>query len=267
MHPLDAPVAALMREIAGAVIVPRFRALAAADIHEKTPGDYVTIADRESEDRLTDGLPRLLAGSRVIGEEACAADPALMDAVGSGTVWIVDPLDGTANFAAGAEPFAMMVALIEDGETQAGWILDPIGGRMCHAALDRGAFIDGERIRARGSGARPPIAALAPRYLPPDVRADVIERSRGRFVEAEPPGCAGEQYPRVALGRNDVALFWRALPWDHAPGALFLNEAGGRLARLDGSAYRVADRATGLLAAATPALWGEARAVLAGDAS
>ena len=77
------------------------------------------------------------------------------------------------------------------------------------------------------------------------------------------PGCAGEQYPRVALGQNDVALFWHALPWDHAPGALWLTEAGGRVARLDGRAYRITDRSTGLLAAATPALWEEARAVLA----
>ncbi len=266
MHPLDAQVSAAMREIAAAALRPRFRRLAAGDISEKTPGDYVTIADRESEDMLTERLPRLLGGSRVIGEEACAADPALMDAVADGTVWIVDPLDGTANFAAGREPFAMMVALVEDGETRAGWILDPIGGRMCHAALGGGAFVDGARIVSRASGAAPPIAALATRYLPAEVRAEVRERARGRFAHADPPGCAGEQYPRVALGRNDIALFWRALPWDHAPGALFLNEAGGRLARLDGTPYRVTDRAHGLLAAATPTLWEQARAILAGEA-
>lgn len=256
-----------MRDIADAALRPRFRRLAAGDISEKGPGDYVTVADRESEDMLAERLPKLLAGSRVIGEEACAADAALIDAVAGGSVWIVDPLDGTANFAAGREPFAMMVALVADGETQAGWILDPMSGRMCHAALGGGAWIDGGRIRARGTGAAVPIAALATRYLPDDVRVEIKERARGRFAAAEAPGCAGEQYPRVALGRNDVALFWRALPWDHAPGALFLNEAGGRLARLDGTPYRVADRAHGLLAASTPELWDRARTILTGEAA
>ena len=78
------------------------------------------------------------------------------------------------------------------------------------------------------------------------------------------PRCAAEQYPRIVLGINDVALFERTLPWDHAPGALFVEQAGGRVARLDGSAYRLGDRRTGLLAAATPALWDEAAAILFG---
>lgn len=264
MHALDVPVSALLREVAATVILPRFRRLAAADIVEKTPGDYVTIADKESEERLTEALPRLLAGSRVVGEEACAADPSLMEGLGEGVLWLVDPIDGTGNFAAGRTPFAVMVALVEDGETVAGWILDPVGGRMCHAARGGGAFVDGVRVRARASGAAPPIAALATVYLPDAVRADILARAEGRLAEVPVPRCAGEQYPRLILGKNDVALFWRAMPWDHAPGALLLEEAGGRMARLDGTRYGVADRRTGLLAAATPALWDEARAILTG---
>jgi fructose-1,6-bisphosphatase/inositol monophosphatase family enzyme len=71
------------------------------------------------------------------------------------------------------------------------------------------------------------------------------------------PRCAAEQYPRIALGENDLSIFERTLAWDHAPGVLFLNEAGGKAARPDGSAYRVDEDRTGLIGAASPALWDE----------
>ena len=99
---------------------------------------------------------------------------------------------------------------------------------------------------------------LATRYLPDDVRASVMARSEGHIAIADIPHCAGEQYPRLVLGTNDLALFWRAMPWDHAPGALFLEEAGGRIARIDGRPYRLGDDRPGLLAAASPRLWDEA---------
>ena len=59
------------------------------------------------------------------------------------------------------------------------------------------------------------------------------------------------------LGTNDVSIFERTLAWDHAAGVLFVNEAGGKAARLDGSAYRVDDRRRGLIGASSPALWDE----------
>ena len=72
-----------------------------------------------------------------------------------GTAWIVDPLDGTGNFAAGRTPFAIMVALAEGGVVQAGWILDPVTRRMCHAALGGGAFIDNRPDRGARHRQRP----------------------------------------------------------------------------------------------------------------
>ncbi len=263
MHALDAPVEALMRQVAAEVVMPSFRALAAHQIIEKGPGDLVTVADHLSEERLTEGLLGILAGSRVIGEEAVAADPAVLDGIDRGTAWIVDPIDGTANYASGVSPFAIMVALAHDGVVEAGWILDPVTGRMLHALRGHGAFVDGDRVHARPSGERPPRAGLAERYLPEEVRAVVMPRLPGRLTPVPIPLCAGEQYPRLVLGTDDVALFWRAQPWDHAPGGLFLTEAGGRIARFDGSDYRIGDLRNGLIAAASPALWNEAAEILA----
>jgi fructose-1,6-bisphosphatase/inositol monophosphatase family enzyme len=79
------------------------------------------------------------------------------------------------------------------------------------------------------------------------------------------PDCAAEQYPRLALGQNDVSIFERTLPRDHAAGALWLNEAGGKCARFDGTPYRVDEwQQKGLLGAASPALWDELAGRLAG---
>jgi fructose-1,6-bisphosphatase/inositol monophosphatase family enzyme len=264
MSPLHAAVDGLMRKIGRDVVMARFRNLAASDIEEKAADDYVTVADRLSEARLTEGLMAILPGSHVIGEEAVAADPAVLDRITEGQAWIVDPIDGTGNYAAGRTPFAIMVALAEGGVVQAGWILDPSTRRMCHAAIGEGAFVDNRRIVARETGAALPAAALATRYLPADIRAQVLARAAGHVTEVEVPHCAGEQYPRVVLGENDLALFWRSMPWDHAPGSLFVAEAGGRVARLDGSPYRLGDERTGLLAAASPRLWDQAATLLFG---
>ena len=262
MHALDTAVSALMVRVGAEIVMPHFRRLRVEDIEEKTPGDPVTIADRAAEDALSEGLARFLPDARVIGEEACAADPRLLDNIASGSAWIVDPIDGTSNYAAGEAPFAIMVALVTDGETQAGWILDPMTGRMCHAALGGGAFVDGARVQSRTTGQEPPVAAIAARYLPDDVRETILGRAAGHLAQVPTPRAAGEQYPRLVLGENDLTLFWRALPWDHAPGALFLTEAGGRIARFDGAPYRIGEDRTGLLAAATPALWGRAAEIL-----
>ena len=264
MRALDAEVGGLLRETAREIVMPHFRTLSADQISEKAPGDYVTIADRESEARLTERLARILPEARVIGEEACAIDPSLLDGLDSGLAWIVDPIDGTTNYSEGIEPFAIMVALISDGVTQAGWILDPVGDELFHASLGGGAFIDGERITARASGKRPPRAALAHHYLPDDVRADFAARTPGHLTEVAIPRCAGAQYQRLVTGVDDATLYWKMLPWDHAPGALILTEAGGRIAHYDGTPYRPAHPGHGLIAAATPELWDLARDVLVG---
>ncbi|HEX7821565.1 MAG TPA: inositol monophosphatase family protein [Sphingobium sp.] len=245
----------LLRDVARDIVMPRFQNLTADQVKEKAADDLVTIADQESEERLSAELVRILSDSTVVGEEACAADPSVQDRIGDGAVWIIDPIDGTGNFAAGRAPFGLMVALAVEGEVHAGWMFDPLGDRMCHARLGEGAFIDGARVRSRGSGADVPIAGISMLFMDQDKRAHIIERAGGKLTMADIPRCAAEQYPRIVLGQNDMALFERTLPWDHAPGVLFLNEAGGAALRADGTPYRVTDRRTGLLGAATPALW------------
>lgn len=259
---LASHVAALMRHVAETEILPRFRMLAAHEIVEKSPGEIVTSADVAAEARLREGLERLEGSARVVGEEACAADPRLLDAVGKGLVWLVDPLDGTANFAAGVAPFGMMVALVSDGEAVAGWMLDPLSGRLCRAERGLGAWIDERPVHIRPAARSQRVAALATQFMAPADRSRIRRIAERRFTLEPIPRCAAESYPRLVTGRNDVALFQRILPWDHAPGALFLTEAGGRATHWDGTPYRIGGTGTGLLAANGDAAWQEAAAAL-----
>jgi fructose-1,6-bisphosphatase/inositol monophosphatase family enzyme len=124
--------------------------------------------------------------------------------------------------------------------------------------------LNGQRIAARETGAALPIAELGMKFLSEDRRADVLRRVEGAFVIAPFVRCAAEQYPRIALGQNDIALFERSLPWDHAPGALFVEEAGAVIRRPDGSGYRVGDGRRGLIAASSQRMWDRAASVLFG---
>ena len=262
MHRFHDEVSALIRDVARDIMMPRFRKLATEEVSEKTPGDYVTIVDRESEARIGEVLTRLMPQARVIGEEAASLDVRVLDGIGEGAAWIIDPLDGTNNFTEGKSPFAIMIGLAIDGEREAGWIYDPVADRMCHAARGEGCFVNERRIAPQQPGAGLPKAAIATYFMPEERQADVHARAKGRLEIVNIPRCAGEQYPRLFLGQNHIALFERTHPWDHAAGALMLEESGGKIARHDGSPYRLDVPGRGAVAAATPALYDLAMDVL-----
>ncbi len=253
---LTGDVLAVMQDAARRAILPRYQSLAAHEIDAKAADDVVTIADKEAELILADGLARLLPEAAIVGEEAAHADPALLDRLGDALCWIIDPVDGTNNYAAGKPPFGLMVALSQSGETVAGWILDPLSGRLCHAHRGAGAFVGDERIVARSTGAAPPIAAISLVFMDQSKREAMKAHIAPHYSLVDIPRCAAEQYPRLVLGTNDVSIFERTLAWDHAAGVLFVNEAGGKAARPDGRPYRVDEaHLPGLIGAASEALW------------
>lgn len=264
---LTAALHALMQEANQRAILPRWQQLALHEVEAKDSGgtlpDVVTVADREAEAILSEGLALLMPGAAIVGEEACAADPIVLERLGHSLCWVIDPLDGTNNFAAGKAPFGILIALAEHGETVAGWIFDCLSGRLCHARRGDGAFVDGERMRARESGATPPVAANSLIYMQPERREAVHAAIAPHYRLVDIPRCAAEQYPRLVTGQNDVAIFERTLPWDHAAGALFVNEAGGKVARPDGSPYRLDEHhRPGMIGAASERLWDDLAARL-----
>jgi len=255
-------VLALLRDVSQRAILPYYQKLAADQIIAKDSGDYgaiedvVTVADRLAEEMLAEGLAKIVPGLGIVGEEAVAADPAVMERLSS-SCWIIDPIDGTRNFAMGQPPFGVLLAMTDGGEAHTGWLYDPLTDRFCVTHRGKGAFINGEKIVATPTGETPPVAALSLIFMDPTRREAVQRQVTPHYRMVDVPYCAAEQYPRLVLGVNDVSIFERTLPWDHAAGALFVNEAGGRCARPDGSAYRVDDGRKGLIGAASPELWDE----------
>ncbi len=264
---LAGPVARLLADTAARELLPRFRNLAAGDIREKAPNDLVTAADLAMEAALTPALEALLPGSTTVGEEAVAANPTVRDRLGTDAwVWVIDPLDGTANFARGNENFGSIVALVHRGETVGGWILDPLTDQIAWAVAGQGAWLNGTRIRLP---APPPSlpdqhTALSVRFFPPEDRQRLTGLAKS-FASYAPRYSAAKDYLRLLAGETHLALFYRTLPWDHAAGVLLVTEAGGFAASpLTGRAYSPQYADPGLLIAAQQAQWQAARAFLFG---
>ena len=255
-------VVALVRAVARSCILPRFRKLAVGDVSTKSgPMDLVTVADEEAEQRLGLGLSRLFPGCAVVGEEAATRDPALLDQIRDAPLcFVVDPIDGTYNFASGLPLFGVMVAAVERGRTVAAIIHDPIGDDTAMALAGGGAWMeaaDGGRAALQVSAAAP-VGAMAGtvswRYM--------AEPQRGRVCARLPLlgaawdyRCAAHQYRLMAAGHCHFAVYNKLLPWDHAAGVLLHREAGGYSARLDGSPYDPCDTGGGLICAPDRASW------------
>lgn len=121
-------VAEIITVISQEEVLPRFKHLSVSDIDTKNSSeDFVTTADTETEKRLTNELTALLPGSLVVGEEAAFKDPAVLDYLKEDKpVWVIDPIDGTMNFAYGRSEIGVVVALVYQGETIAGWLFNPV---------------------------------------------------------------------------------------------------------------------------------------------
>ncbi len=259
-------VGEVLRETSAEVIEPRFATLSSMEVRSKAAGELVTVADVEAERLLTRRLTDLLPAAAVVGEEACADDPRLLAGLGSTRAWLVDPLDGTTNFVEGNPDWAVMVALCEQGRTVMSWIWQPTSQTMYIAEAGGGATRNGAAltVRPRALGSAGLRGAVLSRFLPPRVSA-AVDAGRNRFAMVTAGRrCAGFDYPAVVDGGQDFVLFWRTLPWDHAPGVLLLQEAGGTARRPDTSVYRPIDTAEGLLAAADASTWDTVRSGLLG---
>ena len=188
MTPDTGTVTKLIRTVVAEEVVPRFEKLAHGDVREKAPGDYVTIADIETERRLTEELTRLLPGSVVIGEEAAAADPAILGLLAEDApVWVIDPVDGTWNFSEGRRHFATMVALVRAEQIEAAWIHDPLGGDTAVAEAGAGAWIGDRRLTV----AEPTAAGRAARRAPG--RLFRRQEARGAHPRAPGPSRRGQE--------------------------------------------------------------------------
>ena len=255
-------LAALLRDTAKAEIVPRFRRLDASMVKTKSEAiDLVTEADTAAEAVIAAAIAEMLPEALFVGEESVAADPALLGRLGGADLAVVvDPIDGTANFAAGLPLYAVMLAVVQGGETVAGLIYDPMGDDWVLAEKGGGAWLrrpDGhsERLQvARSLPLAQMVGTVSMAFLPRERKAEIFSNLAKIRVPAN-YRVAGHDYRLLATGHTQFAMFNKLMPWDHLPGSLIVAEAGAFVRRFDRSVYRPFHTGGGLLCATSEEAW------------
>jgi len=259
----------LLRRAAAAEIMPRFRNLRPGSVRSKSsPLDLVTDADVAAEAMITAELWARYPGALVVGEEAASSDPGLLDGLAEAELaFVIDPVDGTSNFAAGLGLFGVMLAVLRRGEVVAGIIYDPVADDSAIALRGEGAWLEDARGNRAALRVAPRtsldrmVGSLSWRFFPQAERPNVLAaapRLGGTFDFR----CAAHHYRMIAGGHCHFTLYHRLLPWDHAAGWLLHREAGGHAAMLDGCGYRPCTMDGGYLCATDIESWHELAALL-----
>lgn len=260
-----------LREVAASEIMPRFQALAPGAVRAKSgPLDLVTEADEAAERLITAWLETRFPGCLVVGEEAASANPSLLRGLEDAELaFVVDPIDGTSNYAAGVPLFGVMVAAIRRGEVIGSCIVDPMTNEASLALRGQGAWreLGGVCSDLRVAAAVPlaqMTGAASWRYFRSPRREQILA-GLTQIAQVWDFRCAAHVYRMVAGGHCHFLLFNRLLPWDHAPGWLLHHEAGGYSARLDGSPYTPTLTTGGLICTPDRASWEALHAALIGE--
>ncbi len=252
----------LVRRAARAEIMPRFRNLSGSDIATKSgPDDLVTAADHAAEAMLTRGLQQMFPHALVVGEEATSADPSLRARVSEAELaFIVDPVDGTWNFARGLAVFGVILSVTRFGTPVFGLLYDPVMDDFITAEADGPA----EMTRAAGL-ARPVATATGGPLdqmsgymhfaLMDRPAQEILAPLLPRLRRATALRCSCHEYRMLAQGHADFLLSSTLNPWDHAAGVLICQRAGGTVRMLDGRDYSTAIEEGYLLAAPDEDSW------------
>ncbi|RWC42748.1 inositol monophosphatase family protein [Mesorhizobium sp.] len=259
-------LAKLLSDAATAEIMPRFRRLDEGEVRQKTSAaDLVTEADVNAERLITVRLRERYPQAMIVGEEACSDDPALLQGLGEADLaFVIDPVDGTFNFASGVPLFGVMLGVVVKGETVGGIIHDPVGKDWLIGAKGAGSHIR----HAHGTLEKVHVAEPAPisqmtgavswQYMPEPERSR-LARNQTKSLSQFGYRCAAHEYRLLASGHAHFVVYNKLMPWDHLAGVLIHAEAGGYAARLDGSAYLPSHVGGGLLVAPDEESWRELR--------
>ena len=222
----------LVRACAEDELVPRF-----ADVsrHLKLDGSVVTEADHAMQDRVQKELHLHWPQYAFLGEEMSADQQAQLAHAKLEGLWVLDPLDGTSNFAAGVPFFSVSLALLIDGRPEIGLVYDPIRDECFVAQRGRGSWLNGLSM-----GTQVPVhLPLARTIAVVDFKR--LDRALAARLGAEPPygsqrnfGSSALDWGWLADGRFHVYLHGGQKLWDYAAGILILTEAGGQAVTLDG---------------------------------
>ena len=205
-------------------------------VNLKGPIDLVTAVDQAAETAIVECLQRLQPSVPILAEESGA-----IRGTKTGCRFIVDPLDGTTNFAHGFPVFAVSIAYEEGTEVVAGAVLDPVREELFTAEAKAGAYLNGDPIRVSvTSDMQSALLATGFPYSREamDRALDLFVRIMRRARAVRRAGSAALDLCSVAAGRLDA--FWEETlrAWDTAAGEVIVREAGGQVTDFDGNPFR-----------------------------
>lgn len=214
-------------------LLPRFHG--PLNIQEKSDGSLVTSADHAVDTRLRKRLDELSPGVPVLSEEqARGAQEAILSS--DHAFWLLDPLDGTTNFAGGMPFFAISLALVDGNGVAFGATYDPVRDELFSAARGAGFKLDGATPLKRQSGSHEDLAECTAL-----VDYKRLSRPVATALATNPPyrsqrnlGACALEWAWLAAGRADLYLHGGQALWDSAAGTLMLTEAGGQHTDLRG---------------------------------
>jgi myo-inositol-1(or 4)-monophosphatase len=208
---------------------------------KSSTADVLTATDVRVEALVRRRLGVLHPDHAVVGEEAGLPERLDLDR----PTWFVDPVDGTTNYFRGLPHYAVAIALWDRGALQLGVVVDVRRRRTYWAEAGRGAYEGRHRLTV--STVRSVERSVLATGFPPS-RASDRDNNLPEFLavvngcrDVRRLGCAGIDLAWVAAGRLDAYWEQRCGPWDWAPGALFVREAGGRVTRYDGADWLPGD--------------------------
>lgn len=235
----------VVRSVAKQEILPRFRTLSEDAIETKSGfDDLVTEADLAAEKAMTEQFQKLIPHALVVGEEAVAEDEAVLNKLDTDAlVIIIDPIDGTWNYANGIAAFGVLIAVSFKGETLFGLLYDVVNDDWIEASKGEGAWYvkPNESRRRLLLSASPADEKLVGIYSP-FLFKDLEQRKQAamaqtRYARIMALRCSCHEY-RTFLGNNiDFFISPKPNSWDHAAGILAIQESGGAVAMHDGSKY------------------------------
>lgn len=262
-------VANVIGEVAREEIKDKLGLLSRKEISEKSAGDFVTSADLAVERRLGAMLKDYLPDADILGEEAVGEGRASVASLADDRLhWVIDPIDGTGNFAMALPLCAVIVALVRKDEVLAAWLHDPFGERTFMGGLGAGAWLNGGRLACH----RPDDLRLmngsvyGRRFRERSAFRETWGRGRKHMGAIFNMRCVGHEHMARLAGLGHFGCYSRLLPWDHAAGYLLHSEAGGAARQLDGRPYRPSDPSGGGLVAPDEDVWNMLHELLVGDA-
>lgn len=244
-------VEALLRKVGDECILKYFRNISESDISFKqSKFDPVTIADKEAEALLFEGLLRILPNSLFIGEESYAIDKSLLGHLEqtSKPVWVADPIDGTSNFVAGKLGFGIMVCLIDHGQTIASWLYEVNQKRMTtFYAPD--ILLENGVLFPHHTTINHPYRGIIGRKLH---RFPIVQKLKDTTSDIIVDAATDPSiitYHDYLMGKTDFLIFKLTSPWDHLPGLAMIQSRGGIAQSWSGEPFQNTDLNKGLVIA------------------